>query len=58
MWRSTTNSTRKACCRMAPLSTSAWMVSLTLRRIECGSVQMNPASTSLTRLRPRTRLTQ
>lgn len=38
----------RACCRMAPLSTSAWMVSLALRRIECGSVQMKPASTSLT----------
>mmetsp|Transcript_23258 Transcript_23258/g.59410 ORF Transcript_23258/g.59410 Transcript_23258/m.59410 type:complete len:261 (+) Transcript_23258:1426-2208(+) len=52
MLRSTMKSTTNACCRMAPLNTSAWMVSLTLSLMEWGSVQMKPASTSLTLFRP------
>lgn len=32
--------------------TSFWIVSFTLIRLECGSVQMNPASTSLTLFKP------
>ena len=48
MWGSTTNSITKVCCRMAPFMTSAWMVSFTLMRRECGSVHTKPASTSFT----------
>ncbi|KFM28193.1 hypothetical protein F751_6960 [Auxenochlorella protothecoides] len=49
--------TTSTCCRMAPC-TSFWMVSLVFSRMECGSVQMNPASTSLTLFSPVTRLIQ
>ena len=48
MCGSTTYSTTKACCRMAPFMTSAWMVSFTFSRRECGSVHTKPASTSFT----------
>lgn len=45
---STTYSTTKVCCSMAPLKTSLWTVSFVFSLREWGSVQMNPASTSLT----------
>ncbi len=48
MCGSTTYSTTKVCCRMAPFITSACTVSFTLMRRECGSVHTKPASTSFT----------
>ena len=48
MWVSTTYSTTKVCCKIAPLNTSLWTVNFVLSLRECGSVQIKPASTSLT----------
>lgn len=48
MCGSTTYSTTKVCCRMAPFRTSACTVSFTLIRLLCGSVHTKPASTSFT----------
>ena len=48
MWFFTMNSTTKTCCRTAPFNTSFCTVSLALIRWEWGSVQIKPASISLT----------
>lgn len=40
------------CWSIVPPKTSLWTVSLTLIRLECGSVQMNPASTNFTSFNP------
>ena len=45
---STVKSTTHACCSVAPPRTSDCTVSFTLMRLECGSVQMKPASTRRT----------
>lgn len=44
----TTYSMTNDCCKMVPFITSFWMVTLTLRRLACGSVQTKPASINLT----------
>ena len=53
----TTNSTTSERCNSVPDSTSAATVSLTLSRRECGSVQIQLASTRRMPLRPLTRRT-
>ena len=47
------NSTVNCCCSTAPLTTSFWIVTFSLSRRECGSVQMNDASASRAAARPR-----
>mmetsp|Transcript_3864 Transcript_3864/g.11440 ORF Transcript_3864/g.11440 Transcript_3864/m.11440 type:complete len:260 (-) Transcript_3864:226-1005(-) len=46
-------STTNVCCSTAPATTSFWIVSFSLIRRECGSVQTNDASTSFTSVSPR-----
>ena len=53
-----TYSTTNDCCITAPDTTSFWMHTLILIRRLCGSVQMNPASTSFTLFKPLMRLMQ
>ena len=53
-----TISTTNTCCNITPLYTSFWIVSLSLRRFECGSVHMKEASMSFTLFRPLMRFKQ